>query len=180
MEYDLVIKNGAIVTASSTYSADIGIKGQQIAAIGRQLTGDRIVDAAGKLVTPGAVDIHVHMQMPIGKFTSADDFYSGTVAAAFGGTTTIIDFVEREYQQSFLEAIAARRAEAHDFILGLEDHKGRTGYDAHLGERGVNLSGQALGGRKTQTRLRRKGAVPRARRPMVRAPRRRRLAQRRR
>jgi dihydropyrimidinase len=57
------------------------------------------------------------MQMPIGNFTSADDFYSGTVAAAFGGTTTIIDFVEREEQESFLEAIAARRAQADPRIV---------------------------------------------------------------
>ncbi len=117
MNYDLVIKNGTIVTASSIYSADIGIKGQKIAAIGRQLAGDRTVDASGKLVTPGAVDIHVHMQMPIGNFTSADDFYSGTVAAAFGGTTAIIDFVEREDQESFLEAIAARRALADPQVV---------------------------------------------------------------
>jgi dihydropyrimidinase len=117
MNYDLVIKNGTIVTATSTYSADIGLKGERIAAIGQQLTGHRLLDATGKMVTPGAVDIHVHMQMPIGNFTSADDFYSGTVAAAFGGTTSIIDFVERERPLTFLEAIAARRAQADPRVV---------------------------------------------------------------
>ena len=117
MNYDLVIKGGTIVTAAATFSADIGIKGERIAAIGRQLAGNRVVDAAGKLVTPGAVDIHVHMQMPIGNFVSADDFYSGTVAAAFGGTTTIVDFVEREAGESMLDAIAARRAEADPRVV---------------------------------------------------------------
>jgi dihydropyrimidinase len=117
MSHDLVIKNGTVVTAAATFVADIGVKGVQIAAIGRDLTGQRILDATGKLVTPGAVDIHVHMQMPIGDFVSADDFYSGTVAAAHGGTTAIVDFVERAPQQTMVEAIAARRALADPRVV---------------------------------------------------------------
>lgn len=109
MNFDLVIKNGTLVTASATFPADIGIKGETIAAIGQQLAGQQEIDAAGKLVTPGAVDIHVHLQMPIGPFVSTDDFYTGTVAAAFGGTTTIIDFVETQPGQTMPAAIAARR-----------------------------------------------------------------------
>ncbi|HEX9922348.1 MAG TPA: dihydropyrimidinase, partial [Anaerolineae bacterium] len=100
MSFDLVIKNGTIITAETTYQADIGIQGEQIAAIGHNLAGEREIDATGKLVTPGAVDIHVHMQMPIGDgLVSADDFFTGTRAAAFGGTTTLIDFVEPQPQQ---------------------------------------------------------------------------------
>ena len=113
MTFDTVIKNGTVVTAETTYQADVGIQDEQIVAIGQNLAGVREIDATGKLATPGAVDIHVHMQMPIGGgVVSADDFFTGTRAAAFGGTTTIIDFIEPEPQQTLLEALAARRAEA--------------------------------------------------------------------
>lgn len=117
MGYDLVIKNGTLVTASTTYPADIGLKGERIAAIGQDLTGSQVIDATGKLVTPGAVDIHVHLQMPIGAFVSTDDFFFGTQAAAFGGTTTIIDFVERRPDETMVQAIAARRALADPKVV---------------------------------------------------------------
>jgi len=117
MKFDLVIKNGTIVTAARAYQGDVGIIGERIAATGSHLVGEDTLDATGKLVLPGGVDIHVHMEMPIGKFVSTDDFYSGTVAAAFGGTTSIIDFVERQPQESMLEAIAARRAKADPKVV---------------------------------------------------------------
>ena len=117
MSFDLVIKNGTVVTAAATYVADIAITGGKIAAIGQGLSGRRQLDASGKLVTPGAVDIHVHLQMPIGNFVSTDDFYSGTVAAAHGGTTAIVDFVERAPDESMVEAIAARRALADPRVV---------------------------------------------------------------
>ena len=110
MSFDLVIKDGTLVTATSTYQADIGIEGESIAAVGQNLAGDEEVDAAGKLVIPGAVDIHVHMQMPIGDFISADDFFTGTKAAALGGTTSIVDFVEPGAQQNMVDALNERRA----------------------------------------------------------------------
>jgi dihydropyrimidinase len=109
---DLVICNGTLVTAEATMRADLGIAGGQIAAVARGLAGRETIDAAGMLVLPGAIDEHVHLQMPVGEFASSDDFYSGTVAAACGGTTTVIDFVEPEPGQSLIEALAARRAEA--------------------------------------------------------------------
>jgi dihydropyrimidinase len=112
MDYDLVIKNGTIITASQSYPADIGITGEQITAIDQNLHGRAEIDAQGKLVTPGAVDIHVHMEMPIGEIVSSDDFFTGTRAASFGGTTAIVDFVEPEADESMLEALAARRAMA--------------------------------------------------------------------
>lgn len=115
--YDLVIKGGTVVTAVTTFPADIGINGDTIAAIGQNLSGRQVLDATGKLVTPGAVDMHVHLQMPIGKFTSTDSFYSGTRAAAFGGTTTIIDFVETQPDETMVEAIAARRALADPNVV---------------------------------------------------------------
>ena len=117
MSLDLVIKNGTVVTAEAVYQADVGILGESIAAVGRELSGINEIDAAGKLVIPGAVDIHVHFQMPIGDFTSADDFYSGTRAAALGGTTAIIDFVEPEEGESLLDALAKRRGEADPRVV---------------------------------------------------------------
>ena len=115
--YDLVIKGGTVITAVSTFPADIGINGETIAAIGQNLKGKQQLDATGKLVTPGAVDMHVHLQMPIGKFTSTDSFYSGTLAAAFGGTTTIVDFVETQPDETMADAIAARRALADPNVV---------------------------------------------------------------
>ncbi len=117
MMFDLVIKNGEIVTAEATYRADIGIQGEQIAAIGQNLTGRQEIDATGKLVTPGAVDVHVHLEMPIGNFVSADDFFTGTRAAAIGGTTTIIDFVETGPNETMVQALAARRAKADPKVV---------------------------------------------------------------
>jgi len=115
--FDLVIKNGTIITTEATYQADVGIQGGNLFALGRDLSGHREIDATAKLVTPGAIDVHVHLQMPIGDNVSADDFFSGTRAAALGGTTTIIDFVEPEPEQTLLQALAARRAEADGRVV---------------------------------------------------------------
>ena len=117
MTFDLVIKNGTVVTTEATFQADIGIRGQQIATVGQNLSGTKEIDATGKLVTPGAIDVHVHMQMPIGNIRSADDFFTGTRAAAIGGTTTIIDFVEAKPQELLLDALAARQAEADPRVV---------------------------------------------------------------
>ena len=110
--FDTVIANGTLVTAEATLRADLGILDGQIAAVGPNLAGRDTIDAAGMLVLPGAVDEHVHLQMPVGEFASSDDFYTGTVAAACGGTTTVIDFCEPKAGQPLVEALAARRAEA--------------------------------------------------------------------
>ncbi len=116
--FETVIKNGTVVTADATFSADIAIMGESIAAIGTNLHGEREIDATGKLVTPGAVDIHVHMQMPLGGgVVSADTFYTGTRAAAFGGTTTIVDFVDTKVDETMLDALAKRRAEADPQVV---------------------------------------------------------------
>ena len=113
-DYDLVIAKGTVVTAKAVYAADVGIAGEEIAAIGQGLRGRRTLDARGCYVLPGAVDVHVHLQMPVsgGRYVSSDDFASGTVAAAHGGTTTVIDFVEPQPGQSLLQALADRRAQA--------------------------------------------------------------------
>ncbi len=114
---DLVIINGTLVTGGATAQADLGIAGSRIAAIGTGLAGQEVIDAEGMLVLPGAVDEHVHLQMPVGGFISSDDFFTGTVAAAHGGTTTVIDFVEPHPGQTLLDALAARRAQADPKVV---------------------------------------------------------------
>ncbi|RMF82919.1 MAG: dihydropyrimidinase [Chloroflexi bacterium] len=118
MTYDLVIQNGTIVTATTTYKADVGITGERIAAIGERLSGKQVVDATGKLVTPGAVDVHVHLALDLGPgLVSSDDFFTGTRAAAFGGTTTVISFVHPEPDESMMAALMRRRAEADPDVV---------------------------------------------------------------
>lgn len=114
MIFDLVIKNGTLVTASDTVAADLGIRGEQIAAVGADLHGARTLEAAGLLVLPGAIDSHVHLAYPQGpsRVVSADDWLTGTVAAACGGTTSLIDFVEAAPGQTLMDAFRARQAQA--------------------------------------------------------------------
>ena len=90
----LLIKNGTIVTATDLYRGDVFIEGETIRTIGTSLDmpADRAIDATGKYLFPGGIDVHTHLDMPFGGTTSADDFESGTVAAAHGGTTTVVDF----------------------------------------------------------------------------------------
>src|SRR6202521_3642768 len=95
MRFDTVIRNGTVVTATDTCVADVGIDGEKVTAIAAQLPTEnatRIVDATGCLVIPGGIDVHTHLDMPFGGTTSADDFETGTTAAAFGGTTSVVDF----------------------------------------------------------------------------------------
>ena len=89
----LLVKNGIIVTASDTYKGDIYIEDGTIKEIGINLNkeADEIIDAKGKYVIPGGVDVHTHFNLDVGIAVSNDDFYTGTVAAACGGTTTIVD-----------------------------------------------------------------------------------------
>jgi dihydropyrimidinase len=110
MRFDTVIRNGTVVTATDTYASDIGIADGRITAIGPALPIDsarEVIEAAGMLVMPGGVDVHTHLDMPFGGTTSADDFESGTIAAAFGGTTTLIDFAVQQKGQSLRQAFEA-------------------------------------------------------------------------
>jgi dihydropyrimidinase len=93
-----LIKNGTVATASDLFKADVLIEGEKISLVGTDLgkllngNVDRTVDASGKYVIPGGIDPHTHLDMPFGGTTSADDFETGTRAAAFGGTTSLVDF----------------------------------------------------------------------------------------
>ena len=98
---DLVITNGTIATADGTYRADLAIADGKIAQIGGAMPkAARTIDAAGCYVMPGGVDVHTHLDSPVYNFFSADDFRTGTIAAACGGTTTLIDFCAQEKGQS--------------------------------------------------------------------------------
>ena len=103
----LLIKGGTLVTASETVRADVRIEGEKVALVGKDLpvTGDaEVVDATGKLILPGGVDVHTHFDLPSLGTVSSDDHYTGHKAAAFGGTTTVIDFVPLE-GSSLLQAV---------------------------------------------------------------------------
>ena len=102
-----LIKSGRIVTGEQDYTADIYIEKERITTIGADLnvSADAIFDAGGKYVIPGGVDVHTHMDMPLGDITSSDDFETGTRAAAFGGTTCIVDFATQAKGQKMREAL---------------------------------------------------------------------------
>jgi dihydropyrimidinase len=90
----LLVRNGIVITATDLYEGDVFVAGDKIAAIGSslQMNADRVIDAKRKYVVPGGIDVHTHLDMPFGGTRSADDFESGTIAAAHGGTTSIVDF----------------------------------------------------------------------------------------
>jgi dihydropyrimidinase len=111
-DFDLVIRGGKLVHADRTQEMDLGIRGEKIATVGTGLVGRHVIEAQGMLVLPGGVDPHVHLEMPVGTTQSSDDWFSGTYAAACGGTTTIIDFVEPHAGESLADALAARRERA--------------------------------------------------------------------
>ena len=96
----LVIKNGTLITASETVQADILVEGETITRVGQYLTlplDAEVIDASGKLVMPGGVDVHTHFDLPMFNTVSSDDHYTGHKAAAFGGTTTVIDFISQDF-----------------------------------------------------------------------------------
>ncbi len=115
-----LIKNGTVVTASDQYRGDVLLEDEKIAVIGTtlELHADRIIDASGKYVLPGGIDVHTHLDMPFGGTTSVDDFESGTRAAAFGGTTSIVDFAIQYRGQTLHHALEtwAKKAEGKAVI----------------------------------------------------------------
>ncbi len=123
----LLIVGGTVVTAGGSFPADILCREGRIAALlipGEGRPEGEVLDASGCYVLPGGVDTHVHLQMPVGELISTDDFTSGTIAAAYGGTTTVVDFATQERGHPLEEAVALRRAEA--------DGKVAVDYSLHL------------------------------------------------
>jgi dihydropyrimidinase len=144
MRFDTVIQNGTIVTATDTYDGDIGISGDKITAIAQSLpieNATKVIDARGKLVMPGGIDVHTHLDMPFGGTTSADDFETGTIAAAHGGTTTLIDFAIQYKGQTLRQAF--------DTWMKKADGKAATDYAFHciitdLGDAQLDEMGQLV------------------------------------
>lgn len=131
----VLIKNGRVITAVDDYLADIFIKNETVTLIGENLDieADQVIDASGKYLFPGGLDPHTHLDMPFGGTTSADDFETGTRAAAHGGTTTLIDFAIQSKGNSTLEALDTWHAKAdgktaidygfHMIVTDLEDNR---------------------------------------------------------
>lgn len=116
----VLIRNGRIVTAADDYVADIFIEGESINAIGRSLnmTADLVVDAANKLVIPGGIDPHVHLDMPFMGTYSSDNYETGTRAALYGGTTMVIDFILQKQGNSLAAALQEWRSRSDGNCLG--------------------------------------------------------------
>ncbi len=126
-----LIRNGTVVTAAEATQADVLIDGERVAAIGLGLeaTSDRTIDAAGKYVLPGGVDAHTHFDLPFGGSFCSDDFATGTRAAAFGGTTTCIDFAVQDYGEPLRPGLDRWFQKAE---------KAQTDYGLHMIVREVN------------------------------------------
>jgi dihydropyrimidinase len=122
----VMIKNGRVITATDDYVADVFIDGETVSAIGKNLPmkADRTIDASNRLVMPGGIDPHVHMELPFGGTVSSDDFKTGTIAAAFGGTTTIIDFA--------IQSKGMTMTAAHEAWLAKSEGKCSIDYGWHM------------------------------------------------
>ena len=116
----ILIKNGRIITADADYTADIFIEGETIKTIGKDLEviADKIIDATGRLVMPGGIDPHVHLDMPFMGTYSSDNYETGTRAALYGGTTMVIDFVLQTQGKSLQHALDAWKERSNNNCVG--------------------------------------------------------------
>ena len=116
----ILIKNGRVITATDDYMADVFIEGETVSAIGKNLnvTADKVIDAAGKLVMPGGIDPHVHLDMPFMGTYSSDNYETGTRAALFGGTTTVIDFILQTQGKSLNAALQEWKGRSDNNAVG--------------------------------------------------------------
>jgi dihydropyrimidinase len=167
----MLIKGGTVVTATGAHPADVLVEGETIVAIFAPDRGpeenQQVIDATGKLVIPGGIDAHTHMELPFGGTFASDTFETGTRAAAFGGTTTIIDFAVQRYGENVLDGLAAWHGKAdgnchidygfHMIVGGVDDdalkamdslvdHEGITSFKLFMAYPGVFYSddGQIL------------------------------------
>ncbi|MBO6523782.1 MAG: dihydropyrimidinase [Balneolaceae bacterium] len=116
----VLIKNGRLVNASEDFVADLFVENETISAIGKNLdyTADKIIDASGKLVFPGGIDPHVHLDMPFMGTFSSDDYETGTRAALFGGTTTVIDFILQTQGDTLRNALTTWQEKSKGKAIG--------------------------------------------------------------
>lgn len=122
--YDLVIKNGKVVSPESTIECDIAISGEKIAAIGHFDSSDaeRVIDASGKYVLPGVVEAHMHCQAPFQGCLGANTFFEQSVSAAFGGVTTFMDFANMKSGDSPYKQVVARYEEMKESAIDFSVH----------------------------------------------------------
>jgi dihydropyrimidinase len=129
----ILIKNGNLITASETFDADILIDGETIVQIGKDLLhpNAEVIDARGKLIMPGGIDPHVHLDLPMFGTVSSDDHYTGHKAAAFGGTTTVMDFVVLE-QEGFEHSVDLWFEKSAKAAIDYSFHMNLTRFDEKL------------------------------------------------
>jgi dihydropyrimidinase len=129
----ILIRNGTLVTASETFQADILVEGEKIARLGAGLEAGsaQVVEAAGKLILPGGVDPHVHLDLPMFDTVSSDDHYTGHKAAAFGGTTTAMDFVPFD-RPTLHESVEVWRARSEKAAIDYSFHMNLTRLDERV------------------------------------------------
>jgi len=128
-----LIKNGTLITASETFAADILIEGERISLIGKDLHHPNadVIDARGRLIMPGGIDPHVHLDLPMFDTVSSDDHYTGHKAAAFGGTTTVMDFVVLE-NEGFQHSVDIWMKMAEKAAIDYSFHMNLTRFDEKL------------------------------------------------
>jgi dihydropyrimidinase len=148
----LLIVNGALITDTSTFAADLLIRDGKIAAIGPgiQAPEAEIVDAAGKLILPGGVDPHIHFDLPMFGTVSSDDHYTGSKAAAFGGTTTVIDFVSLDFP-TLRESVETWHRKAEKAAVDYSAHMNLTRLDEKVVAEIPYLPGMGITTLKTFT-----------------------------
>jgi dihydropyrimidinase len=129
----ILIKNGRILTASADYQADLYIEGEKIAAIGQDLPmkAEQVIDASDKLVFPGGIDPHVHLDMPFMGTFSSDDYENGTRAALHGGTTMVIDFILQTQGESLYSALREWQAKSGQAVGDYSYHMAVTDFNEH-------------------------------------------------
>lgn len=128
-----LIKSGTLITSSETYQADILVDGEKIAQIGQNLSvpDAELVDASNRLILPGGVDPHTHFDLPMFGTVSSDDHYTGTKAAAFGGTTTVIDFVSFDFP-TFRQSVEVWQEKAARAAVDYSAHMNLTKFDQKI------------------------------------------------
>jgi dihydropyrimidinase len=147
-----LIKGGMLVTSERSFSADILVEGEKINQIGQniQVVKAEVIDATGKLVLPGGVDPHTHFDLPMAGTVSSDDHYTGSKAAAFGGTTTVIDFVPLDFP-TLRESVEAWHGKAEKAAIDYSAHMNLTRFDWKIAAEIPSLPGMGITTLKTFT-----------------------------
>jgi dihydropyrimidinase len=148
----LLIRSGTLITASETFEADILVEGERIVQIGPDLDvpeNTQIIDASGKLVLPGGVDAHTHFDLPMGATVSSDDHYTGHKAAAFGGTTTAIDFVPQDMKPLKANVDAWHAKADHKAAIDFSFHMNISNLDEQVEKEIPSLAAEGITSIKT-------------------------------